>query len=301
MSTKLSQAFKKIEIEDISWAKPILAESGYMGSEYNFTSSFNWAEVFGIELARFDDFVLTRMVKGKTSYLFPAGAGDPTEAFEEVLATALEENGRLLLHSVPKSAMEFLEENYAGRFTAFETRQYFDYIYSAQKLASLAGKKLHAKRNHINRFEQEYPDWSYVKLSPENLSLAREMTDRWYEESAAEKSDGILTEKAVLQRAYDNFGELGLTGGMIVVGTKPVAVTIGSPVGKNTLEVHFEKAFAHIQGSYAIVNREFIKHSGDEFEYVNREDDMGEEGLRKAKSSYNPEFLLEKFDVVFEK
>lgn len=298
MLTTSTASFTKVELDDITWARPLLLGSGFRTTEYNFTNTFNWQTAFGFEIAKVDDFVLIRATKPQISYLFPAGTGDVMKAVQFIIETAKSEGHELRFHSLTLDAKEYLEKNFPEKFEFTEKRKYFDYIYSSEKLATLSGKKLHSKRNHINRFEQENGSWRYESIGAENCKVALEMCLDWYVQLSEEKDDSITEEKEALKKAFANFEKLCLKGGMIFIGEKCVAVTVGSAVSKNTIDVHFEKAYPQIQGAYAIINREFVKNDAAEFEFINREDDMGLEGLRKAKESYQPVELLEKYNAV---
>lgn len=298
MLTTSTANFTKVVLEDINWARPLLLSSGYRTTEYNFTNTFNWQGAFGFEIARLDDFAIIRATKPHISYLFPAGNGDVLKAVNFIIDTAKTEGYQLRFHSLTSSAKEFLEQNFPEKFDFIEKRKYFDYIYSREKLATLSGKKLHSKRNHINRFEQENPTWRYESINAQNCSTALAMCLDWYVQLSEEKDDSITDEREALKKAFANFEKLCLKGGMIFTGEKCVAVTVGSAVSNNTIDVHFEKAYPQIQGAYAIINREFVKNDAAEFEFINREDDMGLEGLRKAKESYQPAELLEKFNAA---
>ena len=173
-----------------------------------------------------------------------------------------------------------------------------DYIYLQEKLSSLSGKKLHAKRNHIHRFEEEYPDWTYESITEENEEECARMAMEWCMQNCMTEEERIeydkIDESRLVVYAIRHREQLGFVGGAIRAAGKIIAITLGEPLTKDTFVVHFEKAYADIQGAYPIINREFVKHEMAEYQYVNREEDMGEEGLRKAKLSYRPEILLEK-------
>ena len=182
----------------------------------------------------------------------------------------------------------------------FEYREdvnYADYIYLAEKLATYSGKKLHAKRNHCNRFEAEH-EWEFVPLTRERIPQCLVMLDEWNEENAERLEKSIRFERNALNRAFAAFEPLGLEGGVLLSGGRVLGFTVGQMTSPDTFVVHFEKAYSGIQGAYPMVCREFAKmamerHPG--LKYINREDDMGLESLRQSKLSYRPEFLLKKF------
>ena len=172
-------------------------------------------------------------------------------------------------------------------------------------LAELGGKKLHAKRNHINRFVENNPTWTYEEITPATLPECLEMDKEWYRRSLQREGDAeerdLGDEGIALRTAMEHYEELGLEGGLIRVYGEVVAFTIGDRLSADTYDVHFEKAYGELQGAYAMINREFarwVRARHPEIRYLNREDDMGVEGLRKAKKSYYPDLMVEKHTAV---
>ena len=202
--------------------------------------------------------------------------------------------GRLVLHCI-KEDKALLEMFYGERAKISTDRDHYDYIYSREKLCTLAGKKLHAKRNYINRFKTG--NWSYEPITQANLPDCRVMQQEWCKTNNCCTDADKRDECCAVQQAFRHFDELGFTGGCLRQDGQVVAYTIGEPLNSNTFIVHIEKAFADIPGAYPMINQQFVEHAMKDFEYVNREDDVGDEGLRKAKLSYYPERLLEDYIV----
>ena len=192
--------------------------------------------------------------------------------------------------------LALLERLFPGKFEFTSYRDSFDYIYTVEELAELHGKKLQAKRNHCNRFEAEHPDFKTQRVTPETIPLCREMTEKWYE--AHDWNEKIEYEKIAIARAFDCFSETGMDGLLLVENGEVLAFSLGARMNERYYDVCFEKAFSAINGAYAMINREFSRMIAEKYPavaYLNREDDMGEPGLRKAKESYQPTLLLEKF------
>lgn len=184
-----------------------------------------------------------------------------------------------------------------------------DYIYRTADLADLPGKKYSKKRNHINQFKNKYSDYKFEPLCLENLKLARGIEEKWLEESAAYAQEtgslsDLQAEREIIFRALDNFEVFskvcGMTGGILFVEGVPAAFCVASLLSQNVTDVHFEKCLSAYgrDGGYAMINNQFAKIARTEF--LNREEDLGIEGLRKAKLSYYPERVLEKFSVRVE-
>lgn len=281
---------------DYEWIQPILYKAGLPGADNTFQSMYFWDGYYG-EVGLAEGFVTQYLRQdGAEIYLYPAGAGDESPALEAVLQDARERGGQLRLRGVTPDKRETLERLFPGKFEFTSYRDSFDYIYTVEELAELHGKKLQAKRNHCNRFEAEHPDFKTQRVTPETIPLCREMTEKWYEAHAW--NEKIEYEKIAIARAFDCFSETGMDGLLLVENGEVLAFSLGARMNERYYDVCFEKAFSAINGAYAMINREFSRMIAEKYPavaYLNREDDMGEPGLRKAKESYQPTLLLEKF------
>lgn len=170
----------------------------------------------------------------------------------------------------------------------------WDYVYSRESLATLKGKKLHGKRNHINKFLSQNPDYEYKKLEPSMVPDCIALYEHWSEEKD-EPSMQLEDEKRSVFLALNNMEVLGLTGGAIYLNDKLCAFTVGERLLPQMQLIHIEKANTDIDGLYPMINQQYILHECEGVEWVNREEDMGLEGMRKAKRSYNPARMVEKY------
>lgn len=284
--------FQKPELSDRSWIRELYEASGYRGAEYSFTNLYLWSSFYG-EVTRYKNFLCQRLhYKGIRQYVFPAGSGD----FKEVLDILWEDSRRdghpFVLRSLTKETMALLQDLYPGAFSYTENRNAFDYLYEIDTLADLAGKKYQAKRNHINRFVEAYPGWHTELVTHDNLEVCRSIFAKWLQTHDAEG------DRRAMEKAFANYDALGFEGLILYADENtPVGFSMGNRISRDTFDVNFEKSFADIQGAYPLVNREFaryVRQTHPEVRYLNREDDMGLENLRKAKESYHPVFL-EKF------
>ena len=196
-----------------------------------------------------------------------------------------------------------MEEIRPGRYRLEPDRDGWDYLYDVDRLADLAGKKLHGKRNHIRRFEEEHPDWRAEEITVENLGECAAMDLEWNRlyrtgnGDAEKEAQTRLDERHAMSKAFAFYEQLGLAGLLIRCQGQVVAFTMGSLINPETVDVHFEKAYGEIQGAYPIINREFARWIRDhrpQVRWLNREDDMGLEGLRRSKNSYYPDRMVEK-------
>ena len=292
-----SVSWAPIELSDRSWFVPIQRAEAPQSADFCFSSNFMWAEKHNVYMAMINDRAVVKIGSGAhTKYVCPIGTGDLTPVVEALKSDSKSEGKLLTICAVTENHLEEFNALFPGEFEAEPTRDSFDYIYNAESLATLAGRKLHSKRNHINSFLAHYDDWSFEALGPDNLGDCRRVLDTW--ERAHQDDISIWHEHNAIQRAFYGFEELGLMGGILRVDGAPVAFTIGEMINSETLCVHFEKALSDIPGAFPMVNREFVrmvKELVPELRYVNREDDMGDDGLRQAKQSYHPEYMLEKY------
>jgi len=287
--------FKNVEIEDREWVQEILDRSECASLEYNFTTMFIWQKIYNIKVAEKDGFLFSASGKTRMSFLFPTGGENIEDALKALSEYCEKEGIPMNFYSVGKKEKEILEKLYPKKYIFKEARDSGDYVYTAEALRTLKGKKLSSKRNHINRFEENNPDWVYEEMNEDNIKEVVDMHNAWCEMAECESDDGLAEETCAVRRAFKYFDELKLSGGVLRAGGKVVAFSIGDRLNKDTFLVHIEKAYADIQGAYPMINKQFVLHNCDEYEFVNREDDTGDEGLRKAKLSYKPCEIIEKF------
>lgn len=298
--------FRTPQPSDKAWVDALLAQADYRGCDYNFTNLFVWSRAYGQEIAQVNGFLVTHLCgRMGCSYMYPAGSGDLAAAIDILAREADERRQPLRLVCLTTRQMEELDRLMPGRFAYEADRDGFDYLYDIDRLADLTGKKLHAKRNHINRFVENNPTWTYEEITPATLPECLEMDKEWYRRSLQREGDAeerdLGDEGIALRTAMEHYEELGLEGGLIRVYGEVVAFTIGDRLSADTYDVHFEKAYGELQGAYAMINREFarwVRARHPEIRYLNREDDMGVEGLRKAKQSYYPDLMVEKHTAV---
>jgi hypothetical protein len=290
--------FREIELSDREWIEPIFLKAGLMACEYTFVNNFIWSGQYNLEIAYVDGFYCTRSGLSEVEYGFPIGEGNLKAVIELLIEDANVRKEPFVMHALLSEHVTMLDLLMPGQFEYSTLRDECDYIYASEKLAKLAGKKLHGKRNHIARF-QDNLDWKYETINEDNIKDCIEMNTKWCESNQCLENITLQHESCAVKKSFHNFQELKLIGGLLRLDGEVVAFTIGEPLNNNTFVVHVEKAFSEIQGAYPMINQQFVLHECQEFEFVNREEDMGEEGLRKAKMSYYPELLLDKYHAVY--
>ncbi len=285
--------FKKPEIEDKKWADECFKYVNSFNCEYTFGNLFIWSTAYRTEIAHYKNFLMCRWGKAP-DYLYsaPIGSGDFKDAVEAVIRDAAQNGIQPKLYGITQNYKALLDEYFPGKFTYTYDEGDFDYIYSVEKMAELRGKKYHSKRNHITNFKKNNPDWSFETINRDNLNECVILHTDWIK-NHQDDADYSFEFEAVLT-ALENYEALGFTGGILRIGGEAVAYTIGERHSDELFVTHFEKAPADIQGAYPIINQEFTRNCLMSYKFVNREEDMGIEGLRKAKQSYNPEIFLKK-------
>lgn len=298
MLEKEKLTFHPISLNDKEWMTQKLREDDFSSCEYAFANNFMWSEVFEVEVGQaYDCGIIRYRRRGDFSYSFPFGNGDKKKAVELLRGICAAHEYKLHMYPIEEKARKLLIEWFPGEFELDADRDSFDYVYTVEKLSTLKGKKLHGKRNHIARFKDE-DDWSYEPLGRDNIDECRKMAKLWIDQREEKWNEEMEQEMRVLQKAFVYFDELGLFGGVLRKKGEIVAFTMGERLNSDTMVVHFEKAYPDLQGAYPMINQQFVLDRGAEFAYVNREEDTGDLGLRKAKLSYYPDMLIKKYSAV---
>lgn len=292
--------FRRLKVSDRGRVHPVFYSDGKQNSEYSFNNLFLWgrqevAEVCGC-ICGFCHW------GGRSMYLFPQGQGDKLQAIVQLIDDARLRGIPLRLCGLSQEETAFLEEHFPGRFRVFPIRDTFDYIYDITRLASLSGRKLAQKRNHIHRFEESFPDWHAEPITADDLPQCREMVEQWYSHHAELYGEADFSmEQDAIRRCFEYYEALEMEGLLLRADGRIVAVTMGNRTSEDTFDVNFEKAYSDMQGAYPLINRSFAQYLHEKYPellWLNREDDMGIPGLRKAKESYYPDLLAEKFNAL---
>ncbi|HOO25532.1 MAG TPA: phosphatidylglycerol lysyltransferase domain-containing protein [Clostridiales bacterium] len=288
--------FRYPELEDQEWVRELLEYSQYMGSEYSFGNIYMWSRPYKTKITRLNNSLITKSYGDTPSYCCPAG----NDGFEKVLPFLMQDakdcGHAFRMHGISRECTLKMENLFTGKFEFTERRDTFDYIYRTEDLINLSGRKYRDKRNHISAFLRDN-DWSFEIINEENLQECIDLNNKWDEQKREADPDSISSEQEAIERGFDKYFELDMVGGLIRSSGEVVAFTMGERLNKTTFCVHFEKALADVRGAYPMINREFVANCLKEYTYVNREEDVGDPGLRKAKLSYNPAILLEKYSL----
>ncbi len=289
--------FQRLSLQERSKIYECFTESNREGCEYSFVNLYLWGKQLGAWIE--DYLVVFSHFMGHSVYLFPAGKGDVTQVLQEMERDARERGIPFRMTALKKEDCDNVEKAFPGRFQFVPDRAGWDYLYEIDHLADLKGKPYQQKRNHINRFLEAAPDWRVEEICSDNIPVCRELLDQWYTQHLEldPKMDYHLERRAV-DRALKDYDILGFEGLLLYADEKAVALAMGSQLSDTVFDIHFEKALGQIQGDYAMINRTFARFLREKYpklKYLNREDDMGLPGLRKAKLSYHPDKMVEQY------
>ena len=274
----------------------ILMHCGENSCEYSFANLYLWgrqrAVFHGENLAFFSQF------NRQSVYLFPVGPGDLKPTLDAVIADSKKRGIPCRLTSLSQDDCALLEKLYPGQFCYHIDRNSFDYIYAISDLATLKGRKFQRKRNHLNRFRQEHPDCQALPITDDLLPLINELLKQWYADRKQQDATAdFLMEQVAIRKALRDRDVLRMEGLVLVEDNRAIAFTLGSRLNETTFDIHFEKALEDIDNAYTAINQSFAAYLMEKYpdvKWLNREDDLGIEGLRKAKLSYCPDHKVEK-------
>lgn len=291
--------FRPITAADADVLRSFTMQSNCMNCDINVANLCAWQFLYHTEYAVVDGFLLLRfLLDGQVTYMKPIGKGDLRSMLQLLIADARSMGDTLRMACVCPCAREVMEEAMPGAFTFTTHRDTADYLYLREKLVTLSGKKLQPKRNHISKFKRLYPDYEYRHLTTELVPECLRLAEEWCRTNDCREQRAAMAEQRMMAYALSHLDELHILGGALFVEGRMVAFTFGSRINKDAFDVCVEKADVSYEGAYAMINNEFASRIPDDITYVNREEDLGLEGLRKAKLSYQPDLLLDKMTAT---
>ena len=273
----------------------LLQKCAQVSSDYSFSNIFSWADEYGLEWSWVDDLVWVKQTRPDQLCWAPLGNWETTDwqrFFDRYTMKGT------VFTRVPENLVEIWKRTVAERIVAKEERRNWDYIYDRNELIELKGNRFHKKKNLLNQFIKKY-DYRYLPFGPHLIEAAMAMQADWCSWRDCESSSVLSAENRSVQRVLAHWQDLqGLTGGVIQVEDLIVAYTIGERLSPDTIVIHYEKGCPDYKGVYQAINQMFLSHLNGDYRWINREQDLGEEGLRKAKLSYHPVGFLKKFRVT---
>ena len=289
--------FKEFSLEE----KPLLETAFFkfppVISEFTFTNLFIWRQAYQLRISRLKNFICLLSNKGDESFFFPPiGEGDRVESFRSLLRYHQERGMSPKIARIPESMVTQIDWKEHGMQVDLDPDQ-SDYVYLTKDLINLEGRKYHRKRNHIKQFKEKYA-YQYLSLTPEWISECLRLETEWCDLRHCEAVPGLANESVAIKEALTQFDQLGMKAAAILIDGKLEAFTLGEPLNPETVVIHIEKANPAFEGLYPLINQTFLEKEWSEYLYVNREQDLGEEGLRKAKESYFPNHLIHKYTIT---
>ncbi len=292
---------RDITINDRDLFRQYFHMKQYGNAEFNFTNLFMWRKAYAIQYAIVDGFlcIFAKYDNEPPYTLIPLGNGRLDLVFEKLIRHFSDRGNKLILRAVTEAGKAEIEGICPGRFNFKDQRDVYDYVYLSKDLINLTGKKYHPKRNHINKFISQHQNkYRYEELTNERVDECMVAALDWCKRKNCKESQGLENEKFAILEALGNFDKLEFKGGIIKIEDKVTAFTFGDLLTDDMAVVHVEKADPDIQGSYTIMNQQFCEHEWKGVKYINREEDLGIPGLRKAKLSYNPEKFIKKYCAI---
>jgi len=289
--------FREIHIEDKNIFQDHFAHSPPQISEYTFTNLFIWHYYYHLSWCFWDECIsiLTQPEKSQPFFLPPICKDNFRERTFEFLQHLKKQGITPLMHRVPENLVNQYIKNHS-HFEITLDRDNCDYVHLTQDLIKLEGNKFHGKRNHINKFKKSHT-YIYKSLTPDLVSDCLEMEAEWCNLKHCEMFSSLLGEERAIYEALINIEKLNFKGGVILIDGKVEAFALGEQLNPHTAVIHIEKANPTFDGLYQLINQEFCTQEWKTVSYINREQDLGEEGLRKAKLSYHPHHLVNKYTV----
>lgn len=276
--------FTPVSLADMVPYRELHAACGTRAADYSFTNLWGWAEHYGLEWSFDGDLCWIRRTKPETRWWAPIGRWDAVDwaAQGEFM------QGKKFFR-VPEELRAAWQEQMPHTLEVEEARGQWDYLYSAGELAALSGNKFHKKKNLLNQFLKKYPGHSYSPMTIDCVESVLNMQEEWCHWHECPDSSALMAENTAIFRVLSHWDQLpGLRGGAIRMDEKVIAYTVGEELAEDTLVVHFEKGTTTFKGIYQAVNNFFVRDAGAGYALINREQDLDDEGLRKAKESYNP-------------
>lgn len=282
--------FRKLTIEDKEIIEKATNIKGEFACDNSFLNLFIWQDYYNNSVAFCDNQIIIKSDSEKGEIFFLPFGDDFYKGMDMIFKYTKEP----CFFVSEGTRLEMFKEKWGDFYEAREVRDAFDYIYLREDLVKLQGKKYHSKRNHISAFSRKY-DWRYEKITAKNIDDVRLCANKWYSENLDPQDETMLDEQKGLEFIFKNYDSLSVLGGAIYIDEKVVAFTLGTPINDEVFDIQIEKAIAEYKSAYPVINQAFAENELGDFKYLNREDDLGLEGLRKAKLSYKPQFLLKKY------
>jgi hypothetical protein len=288
--------FEKISLDKQNEYLDIFNRCPQKSSDYSFVNLWGWSDEYGLSWAWSDDMVWIKQTIPSEVFWAPIGSWsnvDWSECFDKYF------DKPITFLRIPEILLQVWEENIQDRIRREDERGQWDYIYNIKELTELKGNRFHKKKNLVNQFKRKYV-YEYVSFEASMIDMALAMQEDWCTWRDCESSEALSAENRAISKILENWYAMhGLTGGALLVDQAMVAYTIAEQLSQDTIVIHFEKGNPDYKGAYQAINQMFLEHTDKPFDLVNREQDLGDKGLRKAKLSYHPIDFVKKYRIYF--
>jgi len=289
-------SFEPISLDRQKDYLDLLARCPQVASDYSFLNIWAWAEDYGLRWAWDGELAWIKQTRPHEALWAPVGPWDAVD-WESHLPPIQSGDGAFI--RVPEQLSKIWQSRFGERVVVAPERGHWDYLYAVSDLVDLPGNRFHNKKNLLNQFLKGY-EYSYVDFGPKVIEQAMAMQEDWCTWRDCETSDLLAAENSAILRVLDHWDAFErILGGALFVENIIVAYTLAEPLTADSLVIHFEKGCPAYKGAYQAINQIFLARSASAFKFVNREQDLDSEGLRKAKLSYNPVDFLRKSKVTF--
>ena len=290
--------FHSPTLKDAQWVHKAFDAEQTDCCEYCFGNIYMWSQIYDNRICDDNGIFVSADFTDKPVFCYPIGDGDKKATINKLIEYSKDNNITLEFFGLTEKDKDELNFLFPEKFEIIEDRDFFDYLYTSESLANLSGRKLASKRNHISYFERTF-DWKYESITKENINQCSILNEHWEKLNREKNPEEIGDENTAIKIALENYFDLGFEGGILTIQGEAVAFTFGERLNNNTFCTHVEKAYGNIRGAYQMINREFARQLKDRYEFINREEDTGSEGLRRAKLSYHPHRLVIKYSAIY--
>ncbi len=290
--------FHSPTLADKEWVTKAFQEGQTDCCEYCFGNIYMWSDIYDNKICNDNGIFVSADFTAQPVFCYPVGNGDKKATIQKIIDFSKDLNINLEFFGLTEKDRDELLFLFPNQFEIQETRDFFDYLYKSEDLANLVGRKYHSKKNHISYFEKNF-DWKYEPINKNNIADCLLLNDHWERLNKQKNPEEISDENEAIKKALNNYFSLNFEGGVLTIQGEIVAFTFGERLNNNTFCTHVEKAYGNIRGAYQMINREFARQLQDRYEFINREEDTGSDGLRRAKLSYQPHRLIIKYSAVY--
>jgi len=287
--------FTDVDLSFMDMLSDVLSQSPLEASEYTFTNLFAFRKAYDFRISKLGEKILILRSRPPLSMFCPAGPLNVRDVVGDIFSYLRQHTDEPCIERVPESVVNSSLRN-NPLYSIVEERDHFDYIYNLKELIELQGSKYHEKKNRANKFRSSYA-YEYLQITPDLIDECLAFEDYWCEVKDCGKYPGLEKERCAILELLRNFSVLNISGGAIRINGKIAALTLGEKISRNTFVIHVEKAHPEFPGLYQVINQEFLINEAIDCKYVNREQDLGITGLRKAKMSYHPVKFIKKYTV----